>query len=138
MDATHTNSQRNKEIVERFLAIFSGGDVPRILECMTADGTWWVSGSLAGISGTYRKPEFATLLRQAKAAYKGGALRITPLRMVAEGDFVAVEASSHAELLNGRIYANRYHFLFEVRADKISSVREYMDTQHAHDTFVVG
>jgi ketosteroid isomerase-like protein len=52
--------------------------------------------------------------------------------MVAEGDRVAVEAESHGELANGRVYRQSYHFLFEFRGGRISAVREYLDTQHAH------
>jgi len=49
---------------------------------------------------------------------------------------VAVEAESYAELHNGRLYRNSYHFLFELEDGKIKLIREYLDTQHVIDTFV--
>ena len=124
-----------KALVADFLDTFSQGDVPGVLARMHDDGTWWVSGSIEGMSGTYGKQTLGALLEGAKAAYRTGALRITPLSMIAEGNFVAVEAESYAELLTGRIYNNSYHFLFELRDGLILRVREYMDTIHARDTF---
>jgi len=67
--------------------------------------------------------------------YKEGALRLTPTHMIAEGNEVAVEAESFATMTNGRVYANRYHFLFEVADGKILRIKEYMDTMHAWETF---
>ena len=34
------------------------------------------------------------------------------------------------KLVNGTLYHNRYHFLFEVRDGRIRSVKEYLDTLH--------
>jgi ketosteroid isomerase-like protein len=62
---------------------------------------------------------------------KGG-LRMTVTNCIAEGDQVAVEAESYGELRNGRVYNNLYHLLLEIRGGKISTVREYYDTQHVH------
>ncbi len=54
---------------------------------------------------------------------------------IAQGDKVAVEAESFAELVNGKVYQNKYHFLFEIRDGQIYRVKEYMDTMHAYQTF---
>jgi hypothetical protein len=62
-------------------------------------------------------------------------MQFEPKAMVAEGSYVAVEATSYAELNNGRIYNNQHHLLFEIRNGKVLRVKEYMDTQHAHVTF---
>jgi len=51
-----------------------------------------------------------------------------------EGERVALEARGEGTLTNGRIYRNRYHFLFIVRGGKISSVREYADSAPAQVT----
>lgn len=124
-----------KKTVTDFLTTFSNGDVDGVLAAMTDDGTWWVSGSLEGMSGTYEKAKFGPLLRGATELYVEGALRITPTSMIAEGNSVAVEATGHATMKNGRIYQPSYHFLFEVADGKIRRVREYMDTLHAWETF---
>jgi ketosteroid isomerase-like protein len=125
----------NKAVVSDFLAIFSRGDVPGVLRCMADEATWWVSGTIAGMSGTYEKRTFGELLEGVKPVYKTGAMLFRPKSMIAEGPFVAVEADSYAELTNGRVYSNQYHLLFEIRGGKVLRVKEYMDTQHAHAIF---
>lgn len=124
-----------KGVVRDFLATFSRGDVDGVLAALTDDATWWVSGGLEGMAGTYDKARFGPLLRGATALYVGGALRISPTSMVAEGDSVAVEAEGFATMTNGRVYAPSYHFLFEVSEGRVRRVREYMDTMHAWETF---
>lgn len=124
-----------KTVVREFLATFSSGDIDAIMALLTDDATWWVSGRIAGMSGESSKANLETLLRQVAPLYVEGALRITPVSMISEGNRVAVEAESHAELVNGRIYANQYHFLFEVQGNRINRVREYSDTQHMMETF---
>jgi ketosteroid isomerase-like protein len=131
-----SDPQANKAVVSRFIDVFSSGDVPALIAMMTDDSTWWVSGRIDGLSGTYPRDEFARLVEGAKAAYKTGALKITPSGMVAEGDKVAVEAESWAETVDGRVYNNYYHWLVTVRDGKIAAVKEYMDTMHAKQTFI--
>ena len=125
----------NKAIVARFFEIFSSGDVPDLLDAMADGGSWWVSGRLEGMSGRYDKATFGPLVEGAKAIYKSGSLTITPVSMIAEGEHVAVQATGFAELTDGRTYSPQYHFLVTVRGGKVLEVREYMDTQHAKDTF---
>lgn len=130
-----TSIHDNKALVADFFATFSRGDVPGVIDRMHDEGSWWVSGTIDGISGSYTKDELAGLLEGARAMYREGALRITPTKMTAEDDRVAVEATSYATMEDGRIYANSYHFLVTVRDGKVADVREYMDTIHARETF---
>lgn len=128
-------NQAAKALVAQYFAAFSAGDVTRLLSMMTDDSTWWVSGAVDGFSGTYGKKQLGELLGGVADIYKTGALQVRPHSMIAEGGKVAVEATSHGELKNGRIYQSRYHFLVETRDGKISAVREYMDTLHAKQVF---
>ncbi|MDV7245123.1 MULTISPECIES: nuclear transport factor 2 family protein [Rhodococcus] len=130
-----TTPEQNIEIANNFAKVFSTGDVDAILDCLHPDATYWVSGQIEGMSGTYDKKRLGELLRGVTSIYKEGALQITPTGAVAQGDRVAVEAESYAELNNGRVYKNQYHFLFEIADGKIIHVKEYMDTKHAYDIF---
>jgi uncharacterized protein len=127
--------EQNKKTVESFLATFSAGDIDGVAAGLADDATWWVLGSIDGLSGTYTKQQMIDLLPNFKNIYTTGALELKPTAMVAEGDKVAVEAQGHAELTNGRIYQSLYHFLFEVRGDQIAEVKEYLDTDHARAIF---
>jgi ketosteroid isomerase-like protein len=133
-----TDTQTAKDVVTRFFAVFSGGDVSAILDALDDEAVWWVSGRLEGMSGSYDKASFGPLLLGAKAAYHGAGLTITPIAMIAEGNRVAVEAEGFAELVDGREFTPQYHFLITVRGDKLLQVKEYMDTQHAKDIFFGG
>ena len=124
-----------KEVVREFFAVFSTGDVEKILECLTEDATWWVAGSIPHMSGENSKSALGKVLRQAVTLYRGNALRITPSSLIAEGNSVAVEAEGYAELNDGRAYVNQYHFRIEVKGNRIQRVREYSDTQHMLATF---
>ncbi|MFT4560452.1 MAG: ketosteroid isomerase-like protein [Gammaproteobacteria bacterium] len=126
----------NKSIIAEFFKALSSGDVVRIGKFLSDDCSWWVSGTVAGISGTYNKTETLALLEQVTQVYKSGALKIDPSNMIAEGKRVAVEAESYAELHNGKVYNNLYHYVFDLESGKIKSFKEYMDTQHVQDTFV--
>lgn len=133
---TADQCEANKRIVSDFLATFSRGDVVGVLSAMHRNGIWWVSGSKEGFSGNYPQDQLGELLREVNKLYKKAALQITPKAMIAEGDRVAVEAESYAELKDGRIYNNTYHFLFVIENEKVKTVREYMDTAHAYETFL--
>jgi len=74
---------------------------------------------LSGVSGALETP-----------------LTVTPTAFTSEGDRVAVEATSHADLKNGRAYRNEYHFIFEFRDGKIARAKEYLDTLHAKEILV--
>jgi ketosteroid isomerase-like protein len=128
--------EASKAVVREFLEVFSLGDIPGVLQRLHPEATWWVSGTLKGLSGTYTRQELGELLKGVKGVYKRGALRITPVSMIAEGNFVAVEAECREELSNGSFYDNRYHFLFEVEDGVIRRIKEYMDTAHAYATFL--
>ncbi|HEV2560296.1 MAG TPA: nuclear transport factor 2 family protein [Microvirga sp.] len=55
-------------------------------------------------------------------------LEMTVIGRVAEGDKVAAEIRSHADLADGRVYENQYHMLFTIRHGKNVEVKEYPDT----------
>jgi ketosteroid isomerase-like protein len=135
MPATVTTTEQNKALVKDFLEVFSSGDVPGILDRLHDDATWWISGKIEGFAGTKTKAEMGTLLAGVVTMYKGGALRLTPVDLVAEGSRVTVEAQGYAELTNGRVYNPDSAFVFEILDGKIGTIREYLDTQHAYEIF---
>ncbi|MCK8673629.1 nuclear transport factor 2 family protein [Rhodococcus sp. HM1] len=126
----------NKKLVAEFMEVFSTGDVEAIMGYLAPTATWWVAGTIEGISGTKNKEEFRAMLSGLSTETKTGAIRLTPLAWTAEGDRVAVETESYSEMKNGRIYNNLYHFVFEVRDGQIQSVKEFLDTEHTRAVFL--
>src|SRR3546814_18491062 len=81
---------------------------------------------------------YTTLFRSARAAMSS--VRKAPIQlsiagMIGEGDDVAVEAETDSEMLNGRRYNNRYHFVFRLRDGKFCEVREYSCSHLAQNCF---
>ena len=116
-----------KQLIREHLAVLSKGEYSRSLEYLAEDGKWWTAGAFGGWKS---KPEMLEMFVSMPVLFPKG-LQITVDRMVGEGDWVAVEAHSHAPVtIIGKVYQQHYHFLFEVRDGKLQTVKEYLDTQH--------
>lgn len=128
--------QENKQTVRQYLAHFKGAAVPNLLEAMSEDATWWILGKphLFAGAGTKSKADMERIWRGLFRHMKYG-LEMTVIGMVAEGDKVAAELRSHAELTDGRVYENQYHMLFTIQRGKIVEVKEYADTLLIVDMF---
>jgi len=128
------SAEANKHVVLSFLETLSASKFDAALALMADSATVWIAGKpdKSVLAGTITKAQFAERLKGIGVAMPKG-LRITPKGLTAEGDRVAVEAESYAEMASGTIYNNLYHFLFEVRGGKIQAMREYRDTLHAKE-----
>lgn len=126
-------TEENKTLIRQFMADFTAGNLPAAFGAMSDQATWWVAGNFP-LSGTYSKQKFGELVAGLIEVLPKG-LRLTPIGMTAEGNRVAVEAESYGPHKNGKVYQNKYHFLFEIRDGKIQAVREYLDTMHTNEVF---
>jgi ketosteroid isomerase-like protein len=63
-------------------------------------------------------------------------IRFTVTGSTVQGERVALEAESEADLVNGRTYRNQYHFLFVIKNGRIHAIREYADSAPAIAAFV--
>lgn len=59
-----------------------------------------------------------------------GGVAFTKVSCIADGDLVALELEGHAELPNGKTYANRYVQIMTIRDGLIHELREYQDSAH--------
>ena len=134
---TIMDTERNRVIAQRFFELFSASDIDGVLALMTDDATWRIPGKkeLTMSLGVYSKERIGRLFRRMLDNLSTG-LRMTVLSSIAEGDRVALEVTSSGDLKNGRLYRQEYHFIMEFRDGKICAVREYLDTQHAHDVWI--
>jgi len=93
-------------------------------------------GRLPGISPMRGKDTFSkTMPNTLKAMFPKG-LNLTFGTIIAEGPHVAIQAASDTTAANGKKYANRYHFYFLFKGDKIAQVREYNDVNHVREVFM--
>ena len=122
---------QNKVVVAELLKAIESGDVDAVLARLTDDATWWVAGDLP-ISGDHDRAAIEQMIA-GQAAMTVPPIKFAPVGFIAEGDRVAVETESAADLKNGKHYSNKYHLVFEFEGDLISRVREYMDTKRVAD-----
>lgn len=129
--------EQNKQIVRAFFSRFTAGDIAGALALMTEDCTWLIPGKpeRMATAGEYSKERIARLFHRMLGQLPGG-LKMTVKSMIAEGDRVAAEVESAGDLKNGRRYRQQYHFAIGLAEGRIRSVREYLDTQHAHDVWL--
>jgi ketosteroid isomerase-like protein len=129
--------EHNRATAQRFFELFSASDIDGALALMTDDATWRIPGKkeLTATAGVYTKERIGRLFRRMIDNLSSG-LRMTVLSSIAEADRVALEVVSSGDLKNGRLYRQEYHFLMEFRDGRISAVREYLDTQHAHEVWI--
>jgi len=131
------STEQHRVTARRFFELFSASDIDGALALMTDDATWRIPGKkeLTPTAGVYTKERIGRLFRRMVDNLTGG-LRMTVVSSIAEGDRVALEVTSSGDRKDGRLYRQEYHFLMEFRDGKISAVREYLDTQHAHDVWI--
>ena len=131
------STETNKEVAKKLFAELAASNLDGFFACLTPDATWKVMGKpdKFALAGTRNMAEMRTLLGGVAEAM-ATPLVVTPQAFTAEGDRVALEATSSADLKNGRKYRNNYHFVLEFRDGKIARVTEYMDTLHAKEILV--
>jgi ketosteroid isomerase-like protein len=88
-------------------------------------------------SGVYEKKNFPALFGDVKDMFPDG-LKMIIHNMIGERDYVAVEAESYGKHASGKIYNNRYHFLFRFKDGLILEMKEYFDTEHSSDVLCGG
>lgn len=130
------SSEDNKAIVARFFAAMNRGDVQSIVDAYAEDGRLQTMGDTL-ISGSFSKDEVSRSAGGIFEVFPEG-IRFEILGMVAEGDKVAVEATSEGRHVSGSTYSNEYHFLFEFRDGKLVQLKEYMDTERVTDILCGG
>jgi len=131
------STEANKQVVKKLFAELAAGNLDGFFACLTPDATWQVIGKpdRFALAGKRTMAEMRALLSGVSGALETP-LTVTPTAFTSEGDRVAVEATSHADLKNGRAYRNEYHFIFEFRDGKIARAKEYLDTLHAKEILV--
>lgn len=118
-----TETEKNRRTALSMLERISQGIIDDAL--VTEDVYWWVPGQ-----GNMSRAEFSALMGVFSGLHKGDG-RMEVKGVTAEGDRVAIEAESHFQLNDGRVYNNTYHFLFQFRDGRICCAKEYNDSRYA-------
>ncbi len=130
------SAEENKQRVRRFFQAMCEGDMDTMVGSYAENGDVRTMGNTL-ISNTHTKSEIAEYAGQIYEAFPAG-ITFTIKAMTAEGDRVAVEATSHGDHVSGKVYENDYHFLFEFVDGKILHLREYLDTEKVTEVLCGG
>jgi ketosteroid isomerase-like protein len=118
----------NKHIAENYLKALGAGDMDTIRNLLADDAQWIVpqDPSLSPVAGAHDRADLLKLIGNFKRRIPNG-VTFTVIGMTAEGERVAVEATSQADTVVGPFH-NQYHFLFVIRQGKIVIGKEYLDS----------
>ena len=124
-------STANEQFIRDFMASISAqGFRAAIRKFVSPNVIWWVIGA-----GEIQDKLDAIAQMFERTLENGLGFEMTILDMISQDDKVAAEVQGCGKLIDGAIYNNFYHFLFEIRDDKIVRVREYMDTKHVDEVY---
>ena len=131
-----SDTEKNKALTLSFFEAMQRGDADAIADTYADDGRVVTMGNTL-ISGSRGKEEIRGFAGGVLEAFPDG-LEFTVHGIIAEGDKVAVEASSQGMHASGKPYSNHYHFLLTWRDGELVELKEYMDTEHATDVLCRG
>jgi ketosteroid isomerase-like protein len=113
---------RNKDLVATYFTDMSAKGMQQALrEHGTDDFSWWICG-IGDMT-----PHIPRLSAAFDKHFDERRMVINPIRMISEGDEVAVEAVSDSTFRNGNKYQNTICYWITVSGSKIVHVREYLD-----------
>jgi ketosteroid isomerase-like protein len=125
---------RNKALARELFAAISRADVAKLDELYADDIVLWTAGALP-FSGKRNKAQALEGMKMIDGMFPSG-IEFTIVAMTAEGDRVAIEATSKGMHVSGAAYENEYHFLMVVRDGRIVQFKEYMDTLLAKEVLL--
>ena len=123
------SAAENKQFISNMFAELSKGNGDAFLNALADDVSFTIIGSTK-YSGTFKgKQELINKLLAPLNAQIEGGMTITPDNLIADGDFVAMQARGKALSKNGRHYDNTYCHVFRFANGKVQQVTEYLDTE---------
>lgn len=127
------STTENKQLIEEYFRKVERGD-PTTPDALADDVTWWVPPG-SDMAGSYEgKAAVLEMFAKGVGLYsQTDPMLIRVEKLVAEGDTVCAQVVIEAKTASGKPYRNHYHFAFALRDGVIASVKEYVDTQYAHD-----
>ena len=127
-------SPNAKDVVINAWKTFKTRDAKLIADLFTADAEWIApvgNATAIALSHTHHMVGADQIARFVATEMHQlfSDIDISIRGMFAEGNIVVVEERMRATLPGGRAYDNDYCFVFTVSGERISQVREYMDTR---------
>ena len=128
------SSEQNKAIVRKAIDALSRGDMTGFVADAADDVSFTLIGSTP-LSGTLQgKQNIEKGLREILGGrLEGGAIAMTIENLVAEGEYVAEQATGISQTKTGKDYNNTYCRVWRIVDGKVHSLTEYLDTEIVRD-----
>jgi len=118
----------NRQMMQRIFAATAAGDGRPFVDALADDVCWTIPGSTAWSRRWQGKQAVLGGLLAPLRAQFTGPNRVTLLRVIAEDDYVVVEAHGNTATKTGQPYRNRYCWVCRIVDGRIAELTEYMDT----------
>jgi ketosteroid isomerase-like protein len=122
-------ARENKQLMQQIVEELSKGNPELFVASMADDFRWTITGTTKW-SKTYegKQSVLGELLGPLRARLNGR-IKTTAHCLIAEGDFVVVEARGSNTTNSGAPYNNNYCFVFRLFDNQLKEVTEYCDTE---------
>ena len=125
----------NKQFISNMFIELSKGNAEAFLGSIADDVRYTIIGTTK-YSGTFNgKQELISKLLGPLTAQLEGGIAVTPDNLIADGDYVAMQAHGKAQSKNGLSYDNTYCHVFRITNGKVQEVTEYLDTELVTSAF---
>jgi ketosteroid isomerase-like protein len=125
----------NKRFISKMFVELSKGNTEAFLGSIADDVRYTIIDTTK-YSGTFNgKQELISKLLSPLTAQLEGGIAVTPANLIADGDYVAMQAHGKARSKNGRSYNNTYCHVFRIANGKVQEVTEYLDTELVTSAF---
>jgi ketosteroid isomerase-like protein len=125
----------NKQSIKNMFAELAKGNAQAFVGAMTDDVRFTLIGTTKFSKVFNGKQELLTKLLGPLNAELVEGITLTPDNLIADGDYVAMQARGKATAKNGKSYNNTYCHVFKFANGKICEVTEYLDTELVTSVF---
>jgi uncharacterized protein len=128
--------QHSCEVVRRFFAVLSDGDLETLRVLLHRDARWEVMRAVEGERLTVgRDAIIDEFLGPVRGRFADGDPKVTLVTLFASDAAVAAETHADGTMRDGTEYHNRYAWIIRVDGDLVRDVHEYMDTAYARASY---
>jgi ketosteroid isomerase-like protein len=119
----------NKQLIQNLFAELEKGNAEAFLGYLADNVRFTLIGTTKFSGVCNGKKEFIDKVLAPLSAELEGGLAITPENLIAEGDFIAMQAKGKAITKTGNFYDNTYCMVFRIANGKVQEMTEYNDTE---------
>lgn len=130
--------EENRSLVRKAYESISEGDLDGFMDRLSDDVRWTFFGDHRFAKTFVGKDDILANLFDPLAGELVDGIRLNISNVVAEGNYVVIEATGESKTKTGGTYNNIYCYVIEVRDGKIIEMREYLDTELVSNVFGKG